>query len=81
MIVMVRHLGLTTLFHTADRQKKIMASVGDLEAYQVGKRFVCEGFTGTILYVGKVPPTEGKSSTCSEEKKHARSCDHVKLEY
>lgn len=36
-----------------------MAAVGDLEEYQVGKRFVCEEFTGTILYVGKVPPTDG----------------------
>ena len=52
-----------------------MASVGDLEAYQVGKRFVCEGFTGTILYVGKVPPTEGKWSTRSEGKRYAWSCD------
>lgn len=56
-----------------------MTSVGDLEAYQVGKRFVCEGFTGTILYVGKVPPTEGKLSTCSEGKSHARACDDVEL--
>ena len=36
-----------------------MAGAGDLADYQVGRRFVCEGFTGTILYVGKVPPTDG----------------------
>ena len=60
-----------------------MANVGDLKAYQVGKRFVCEGFTGTILYVGKVPPTEGKlsRSTGSEAKRHARTCDDVELKF
>ena len=39
-----------------------MAGVGDLGEYEVGRRFVCEGFTGTILYVGKVPPTDGMLS-------------------
>ena len=39
-----------------------MAAVSDLGEYEVGRRFVCEGFTGTILYVGKVPPTDGMLS-------------------
>ena len=36
-----------------------MAAAGDLADYQVGRRFVCEGLTGTILYIGKVPPIDG----------------------
>ena len=37
-----------------------MATVDCLEGCEVGRRFVCEGFTGTILYVGTVPPTKGE---------------------
>ena len=40
-----------------------MATVGDQGEYEVGRRFVCDGFTGTILYVGKVPPTDGNSKS------------------
>ena len=39
----------------------------DVPEYQVGKRFVCEGYTGTILYVGKVPPTDGMLSSLNEK--------------
>ena len=42
-------------------QLSVMAAA-DLSEYQVGRRCVCEGYTGTILYVGKVPPTEGEGT-------------------
>lgn len=43
----------------SSRRTERMAAAGDFVEYQVGRRFVCDGFTGTILYVGEVPPTDG----------------------
>ena len=40
-----------------------MAASGAEEEELVGRRCACEGFYGTIRYVGEVPPSQGSANT------------------
>ena len=42
-----------------------MAAVGDVKEYEVGKRCVCDGFMGTIRFVGIVTGTNGGFTYCT----------------